>query len=61
MIRNNNDMSSYFALQPYRCVVIGCLLIDLMKLIDSYGSMIDSEIRIARYQRFSLAASLSVT
>ena len=26
--------------KPYRCVVIGCLLIDLVMLIDSYRSMI---------------------
>ena len=26
--------------EPYRCVVIGCLLIDLVMLTDSYRSMI---------------------
>ena len=26
--------------EPYRCVVIGCLLIDLVMLIDTYRSMI---------------------
>ena len=26
--------------EPYRCVIIGCLLIDLVMLIDSYRSMI---------------------
>ena len=37
--RSRSDPASWLE-EPYRCVVIGCLLIDLVMLIDSYRSMI---------------------
>ena len=36
---SRSDLASWLE-EPYRCVVIGCLLIDLVMLIDTYGSMI---------------------
>ena len=36
---SRSDPASWLE-EPYRCVVIGCLLIDLVMLIDSYRSMI---------------------
>ena len=36
---SRSDPASWLE-EPYRCVIIGCLLIDLMMLIDSYCSMI---------------------
>ena len=37
---SRSDPASWLE-EPYRCVVIGCLLIDLVMLIDSYRSMIE--------------------
>ena len=38
-LRSRTDPVSWLV-EPYRCVVIGCFLIDLVMLIDSYRSMI---------------------
>ena len=38
-LRSRSDPASWLE-EPYRCVVIGCLLIDLVMLSDSYLSMI---------------------
>ena len=45
----------------YRCVVIGCLLINLVMLIDSYHSMIVRFAPPATRGFFSLLLSLSLS
>ena len=54
---SRSDPASWLE-EPYRCVVIGCLLIDLVMLIDTYRSMI---VRFASPATRGLLSPLSLS